>query len=83
MLHNKNHDQDLIEALKDDAQADAYFFSVLDNCKKVDKQEAQKQLELALKNLTHAQGGLANMLSQSRAQSFYSMLSSVILKFVR
>lgn len=83
MSYNDMNQQELIEKLKDDAQADAYFYEILEKCKISDQQQAKEQLMVALKNITHAQGGFANFLSQSGAESFYKIISSVILKFVR
>lgn len=83
-MSQKNiNQQALIERLKDDAQADAYFYEVLEHCKKTDLEHAQEQLIVAFKNITQAQGGVANWLPESGAQSFYRVLASVILKCVR
>ncbi len=83
---SKNH-KELIEKLKDEAQADTYFYEVIKNCKKSDQQQAQEQLIVALKNIAQAQGGLVDglsyVLAESGTQSLYKILSSVILKFVR
>ena len=87
MLHNNKNQQELIEKLKNDAQADAYFYEVIENCKQLDKQQAQEQMIIALKNLAQAQGGLVDDLSHvlpdSGTQSLYKILSSIILKFVK
>ena len=85
MLDN-NH-QELIDRLKDDTQADAYFYEILEKCKHSDKEKAQEQLIVALQNIAQAQGGLVDGLSHvlpdSGTQSLYKILSSVILKFVK
>ena len=87
MLQNKMHQEELIEKLKDEVQADAYFYEVIETCKKLDNQSAQEQMIIALKNIAQAQGGLVDDLSQvlpdSGTQSLYKILSSVILKFVK
>lgn len=82
MSYENMNQQELIEKLKDDAQADAYFYEVLEKCKTADQQQAKEQLMIALKNITQAQGGFANILPQSGAESFYKIISSVILKFI-
>ena len=87
MLESNINQQELIEKLKDEAQADAYFYEVIEKCKKLDKQKAQEQMIIALQNIAQAQGGLVNGLSHvlpdSGTQSLYKILSSLILKFVR
>lgn len=81
----KNNHEALIEKLKNDTEAEAYFLAILEKCKKSDKEEAQKLLIEALKNLTEAQGGIANLAEKVGigSGSFYNVLSTVILKFVR
>ena len=87
MLQNNMYQEKLIEKLKDEAQADAYFYEVIEKCKKLDNQPAQEQMIIALKNIAQAQGGLVDDLSHvlpdSGTQSLYKILSSVILKFVK
>jgi len=87
MLQNKMHQKELMEKLKDEVQADAYFYEVIEACKKLDNQPAQEQMIVVLKNIAQAQGGLVDGLSyvlpDSGAQSLYKILSSVILRFVR
>ena len=78
--------QELIEILKDESQADAYFHQTIEDCKKVDKQHAQELLIVALQNIAQAQGGLVDNLShvlpESGSKSLYKTLASVILKLV-
>ncbi|MBP6869759.1 hypothetical protein KBC04_02670 [Candidatus Babeliales bacterium] len=78
--------QELIEILKDESQADTYFHQGIEECKKVDKQKAQELLIIALKNIAQAQGGLVNNLSyvlpESGSKSLYKTLSSVMVKLV-
>ena len=61
MARSKNYRDELIEALKDPKEAEAYFAAVLEECKSCDEEEAQKLLLLALKNLTEAQGGITRL----------------------
>ena len=87
MLYSNIDQQELIEKLKDDTHADAYFYEVIEKCKKLDKELAQEKMIVALKNIAQAQGGLVDDLSHvlpdSGTQSLYKILSSIILKFVR
>lgn len=80
----QNHEA-LIKKLKNDTEAETYFLAVIEKCKQGDKQEAQKHLIEALKNLTEAHGGFANFAEKVGigSTSFYKTLSAVILKFVR
>ncbi len=84
MSKNISH-QELITKLRNDEEADAYFLAIIEKCKTEDKEEAQKHLIEALKNLTEAHGGYANFAERIGlgSTSFYNMLSSIILKFVR
>lgn len=54
MVTKKETHKELIERLKDSQEADAYFTSVLKDCKNLDKEEADKLLLEALKNLAEA-----------------------------
>lgn len=85
MIKNKNNQHDLIEKLKDDKEAEAYFWAVLEECKNCDKEEAQKRLVVALKNLSEAQGGVANLAKKAglECEPFYKTLSTIILKIWR
>jgi hypothetical protein len=87
MLHDNKGHQELIEKLKDEAQADAYFYEVIEKCKKLDKQQAQEQMIVALQNIAQAQGGLVDGLSHVLPDSgttlLYKTLSSIILKLVK
>ena len=85
MTKNEINHQDLITRLRGDKEAEEYFLAVLEKCKTEDKEEAQKQLIEALKNLTEAHGGFANFAEKIGlgSTSFYKILSSIILKFVR
>lgn len=73
----------LIEKLKDEKAADAYFFATIEECKHMDKEDAQKHLIAALEILTKAQGGIGNLVERVgiSAQPLYRILSNVILKF--
>jgi hypothetical protein len=82
MSLNKNTHEELIEKLKNEAQADAYFYDVIAQCKTVEKQQAKLLLTTALKNITQARGGFGTYLSKSCAESFYNMIASVMLPFV-
>lgn len=86
MTKNEISHQDLINKLRNDKEAEEYFLAILEKCKITeDKEEAQKNLIEALKNLTEAHGGFANFAEKIGlgSTSFYKMLSSIILKFVR
>jgi hypothetical protein len=82
MLHNKNSHEELIKKLKDEKQADAYFYDVIAECKTVEKKQAKLLLTTALKNITQARGGFGSYLTNSGAESFYNMIASVMLPFV-
>ncbi len=85
MIHQKENENILLEQLKDDAQADAYFFNIIEQCKKLDKKPAQELLVDALKNITKAQGGMGNILDTVgiKSDGFYKIVSTVILRFVK
>lgn len=87
MLESNINQQELIEKLKDESQADAYFYEVIEKCKKLDKEKAQEQMIVALQNIAQAQGGLVDGLSHvlpdSGTNLLYKTLSSIILKLVR
>lgn len=85
MNKTKTTHKELIEKLKNDKEAEAYFLAILKECKHGDKEEAQKHLIEALKNLTEAHGGIANFAEKVGlgSASFYKTLSAIILKFVR
>jgi len=85
MVHQKENENMLLEQLKDDTQADAYFFDIVEQCKKLDKKPAQELLVVALKNITKAQGGMGNVLDAVgiKSDGFYKIVSTVILRFVK
>lgn len=82
--NNINH-KELIDKLKNDKEAEAYFYAIIEKCKNEDKEKAQKHLIEALQNLTQAHGGYGNFAERVGlgSASFYNTLSSIILKFVR
>lgn len=54
MSHTQQTNTDLINKLKDPQEADAYFISILEQCKKLDKQEADTLMLCALRNIAQA-----------------------------
>jgi len=54
MSHTHQNHTDLINKLKDPKEADAYFTSILEQCKKIDKQEADALMLDALRNIAQA-----------------------------
>lgn len=54
MVNVKITHADLIKKLKDPSEADLYFSSVLEKCKNLDKNEADKLLHEALGNIAEA-----------------------------
>ncbi len=54
MVNAQGTHADLIKKLKDPKEADLYFSSVLEKCKSLDKNEADKLLHEALKNIAEA-----------------------------
>jgi len=51
MADNTKNNKDLIERLKDSKEADAYFSSILEQCKNLDKKDADTLLHESLKNI--------------------------------
>ena len=76
------YDEALIEKLKNEKAAEGYFFAVLEECKQMDKEMAQKHFAQALENITKAQGGFGNFVEKIGLNPgpFYRILSSAILK---
>lgn len=60
MTYNNNHN-DLIEKIKNPAEADAYFESVLKECKNYDDETAKQHLLAALKNISEAQPDVTHL----------------------
>lgn len=85
MTKNKTHDNALIEKLKNEQEAHAYFLSVVEECKHMGKENAQKHLIIALENLTKAQGGIGNFAEKVglNAEPLYRVLANTILKVAR
>lgn len=54
MSNTKQTHTDLINKLKDPQEADAYFTSILEQCKKLDKKEADELLLTALRHVAQA-----------------------------
>jgi len=54
MSHTKQTNIDLINTLKDPKEADKYFSSILEQCKKLDKKEADVLMLNALRNIAQA-----------------------------
>lgn len=77
--------QEFIERIKDEKVADAYFLATLEECKKLNPQEAQEHLIVALKNLSEAHGSTATFLKKIGVgyDAFYNLLSMAILKMSR
>jgi DNA-binding phage protein len=86
--HKQTHEE-LIKKLHNVKEAEVYFLAVIEECKKLDKETAQKHLMVALKNLVEAQGGLAGSFANISekvglgSESFYKVFSTVILKVVK
>lgn len=85
MTNTKTNHKEFIEKLKNDQEAEAYFYRVIEKCKTEDKKDAQKHMIEALTNLTEAHGGFGNFAERVGlgSSSFYNSLSTIILKFVR
>ena len=54
MVNNKESHTDLINRLKDSKEADLYLSSILEKCKNLDKEEADKLLHKALRNIAES-----------------------------
>ena len=54
MSHTQKTHPDLINKLKDPKEADAYFTSILEQCKKLDKKESDELMLDALRNIAQA-----------------------------
>lgn len=77
MARSKNYRNLLIQDLKNPKEAEGYFKAILEECKQCDQEEAQKLLLLALKNITEAQGGIAQLAAKTGLgrESLYKTLS--------
>jgi hypothetical protein len=84
MLKNNGSHQAFIEHLKDEKIADAYFYTTLEECKKMDKQAARKHMVEALQNLGAAHGSMGSGLLYKigAMDAFYAMVARVVLKIV-
>ena len=76
MARSVQFDELLIESLKDQEEAVAYFNTVLQECGTGD-QEAQKLLLIAIKVVAEAQGGIAQLAEKTGLgrESLYKTLS--------
>lgn len=84
MTKDINNHQALIQRLKDDKEADAYFKAVLEKCKKLDEKEAEALLLEALKNLSEAHPDKANLgLSPETLSAQGNLKLSLVIRFLR
>jgi len=77
MPRSKKYKDLLIEQLKDPKEALLYFNAILDECRDCDEEEAKQLVLQALKNITEAQGGMAELAEKTKLgrQSLYKTLS--------
>lgn len=86
MSHASSTNQDLIDKLKDPKEADAYFTSILEQCKKLDRKESDELMLTALRNIAQARPEDVhvdlNNENSFKTKALLRILSSVSKRFI-
>ena len=66
MENNKDHNDPFIKSLKDNDIAEAYFKEALEECKGLTKEEAEKHLVAAFKNIAVANSKFGEWITSTK-----------------
>lgn len=81
MERNRDNQDTLIESLKNDEIAEAYFNAALEDCKSLPKEAAEKHLVAAFKNIAIANGKLGEWVSStSLGENMMANVAKLIYK---